>query len=259
MNEVFSFRRFRRLFVKHTAEHYRTYLMSVAVLAGVLILGGSFVFYMIPEPPDPGFQTAVFVLLLMISGTLFTSTVFSDFGEKTKAIPALTLPATALEKFLVGWLYSFPIFLGVYIGIFYLALYGLSSGKHWDVNQHFFMMSLRQNGQAIVFVMFSFLHGLALFGAIYFRKLQFIKSGFTFFVSIGVVIVVNSVFLKILTGLNAIKLAIPFGFLDFYINDRYYSISASGTDMTNTILFVLVLLTVLLWTAAYFRLKEKQV
>jgi hypothetical protein len=259
MNEVFSFTRFRRLFIKHTAEHYRTYLMSVAVLAGVLILGGSFVFYMIPEPPDPGFQTAVFVLLLILSGTLFTSTVFSDFGEKNKAIPALTLPATALEKFMVGWLYSFPIFLGVYIGIFYLALYGLSSGKHWDVNQHFFVMNLRQNGQLVVFVMFAFLHGLSLFGAIYFRKLQFIKSGFAFFVSVGVAIVLNSVFLRLITGLRTIKLAIPFGFLDFDVNDRSYSITAADTDMTTMIMIVLALLTVLLWVAAYFRLKEKQV
>src|SRR5262249_36558983 len=146
MRDFFSFSRFRRLFIKHTAEHYRTYLMSIAVLAGVLLLGGSFVFYVIPEPPDPGFQEAVFVLLMVFGGTLFTSTIFSDYGDKRKAIPALTLPATAFEKFLVGWLYSYPIFLLVYVGVFYLALYGLSSGRHWGGNQHYFMMSLRQDG-----------------------------------------------------------------------------------------------------------------
>src|SRR5579863_8241188 len=113
MNEVFSFGRFRRLFVKHTVEHYRTYLMSIAVLAGVLLLGGAFVFYMIAEPPDPAFQTAMFVILMLLAGALFSSTVFSDYGDKNKATPALTLPATALEKFLIGWVYSYPIFLVV--------------------------------------------------------------------------------------------------------------------------------------------------
>src|ERR1700761_2132190 len=98
MSEVFSFTRFRRLFAKHTVEHYRTYLMSIAVLGGVLVLGGSFVFYMVPDPPVPAAQTAMFVVLFLISGALFTSTVFSDYGEKNKAIPALTLPATTLEK-----------------------------------------------------------------------------------------------------------------------------------------------------------------
>ena len=45
MNNFFSLNRFCRLFVKHTAEHYRIYLMSVAVLAGVIILGGAFLFF----------------------------------------------------------------------------------------------------------------------------------------------------------------------------------------------------------------------
>ncbi|MBS1532990.1 MAG: hypothetical protein JSU01_22005, partial [Bacteroidetes bacterium] len=104
MNNFFNFRRFSRLFVKHTAEHYRTYLMSAAVLAGVLLLGGSFLFFIVPDLPDAGLQTAIFVVVLLVAGTLFTSTVFSDFGDKHKAIPALALPATAFEKFLVGWI-----------------------------------------------------------------------------------------------------------------------------------------------------------
>ena len=188
MNEVFSFRRFRRLFVKHTIEHYRTYLMSVAVLAGVLLLGGSFLFYMMSDPPDPGFQTAMFGMLLLLAGTLFTSTVFSDFGDKNKAIPALTLPATTLEKFLVGWLYSYPIFLVVYTAAFYLAVLGLSSSKHWGAGQHFYMLNLRQPGIDILFLVYSVLHGVSLFGAISFRKQHFIKTGFAFFIALGAAI-----------------------------------------------------------------------
>src|SRR5437868_12091396 len=106
MSNFFSLQRFSRLFIKHTAEHYRIYLMSVAVLAGVILLGGSFLFFVIPEPPDPGLQTAIFIILMLMAGTMFTSTVFSDFGNKNKAMAALTLPATAFEKFLVGWIYS---------------------------------------------------------------------------------------------------------------------------------------------------------
>ena len=200
MNEIFSFSRFRRLFVKHTAEHYRTYLMSIAVLTGVLLLGGSFVFYMIPDPPDPGLQAAIFIMLGLLAGTFFTSTVFSDYGEKTKAIPALILPATALEKFLVGWLYSYPIFLVVYTGVFYIALYGLSHFRHWGGNQHFYPLSLRQNGMDVVLVMYSILHALSLFGAIFFRKLHFIKSAFAFFISLAVIILLNTLLLKIMTG-----------------------------------------------------------
>jgi|HubBroStandDraft_5_1064220.scaffolds.fasta_scaffold74798_2 hypothetical protein len=259
MNEVFSFRRFRRLFVKHTIEHYRTYLMSVAVLVGVLLLGGSFIFYMMSEPPDPGFQTVMFVSLLLMAGTLFTSTIFSDYGDKNKAIPALTLPATALEKFLVGWLYSYPIFLIVYTGAFYLALLGLSSSRHWGEGQHFQLLNLRQPGMGVLFLIYSVLQAVSLFGAIFFRKLNFIKTGFAFFIALGVAIFLNTLLLQTMTGLGTVKPALPFGFLNFYVHDRYYSISLNDPGSEMMILYILMLVTLLMWIAAYFRLKEKQV
>ena len=87
MNNFFSFNRFSRLLIKHSAEHYRTYLMSIGVLAGVMVLGGSFIFYMIPGPMDAGFQTALFAILMLIAGSIFTSTIFADMGDKRKAIP----------------------------------------------------------------------------------------------------------------------------------------------------------------------------
>ncbi len=258
MNNFFSLKRFCRLFVKHTVEHYHAYLMSTAVLTGVILLGGSFLFFIVPEPPDAGFQTACFIILMLIAGTIFTSTVFTDFGEKTKAIPALTLPATAFEKFLVGWTYSYPIFLLVYTAIFYLALWGLGITKHWDANHHFVLFSLRQDEMPMLLVLYSILHAITIFGAILFRNLHFIKTGFSFFISYGVLLICNTVFLKAITGLGIIKLAMPFGFLNFDVGPKYYSISADGPDSL-TVTITMMLVTVLIWTAAYFRLKEKQV
>ena len=258
MNNFFSLKRFCRLFVKHTVEHYRAYLMSIAVLTGVILLGGSFLFFIVLEPPDPGFQTACFIMLMLIAGTIFTSTVFDDFGEKNKAIPALTLPATAFEKFLVGWIYSYPIFLVVYTAIFYMALGGLGITKHWDANHHFVLFSLQQGEMPVLLVLYSILHAISLFGAILFRNLHFIKTGFTFFISYGVLLICNTVFLKVITGLGIIKLAMPFGFLNFDVGPKYYSISADGPDSL-VVLITVMLVTLLIWTAAYFRLKEKQV
>lgn len=258
MNNFFSLKRFCRLFVKHSVEHYRAYLMSIAVLSGVILLGGSFLFFMVPEPPDQGYQTACFIILMLIAGTIFTSTVFTDFGEKTKAIAALTLPATAFEKFMVGWIYSYPIFLAVYTAIFYLALLGLSITKHWDANHHFVLFSLRQGEMPALLVLYSTLHAITIFGAILFKNLHFIKTGFAFFISYGALLVGNTIFLKTITGLEIIKLAMPFGFLNFDIGPKYYSISADGPDSL-TVTITMMLVTALIWAAAYFKLKEKQV
>lgn len=258
MSNFFSLRRFGRLFVKHTAEHYRIYLMSIAVLIGVLVLGGSFLFFVIPGPPDPGLQTALFFMLMLIAGTVFTSTIFSDFGDRKKAIPALALPATAFEKYLVGWVYSYPIFLLIYTAVFYLALWGLGISRHWGPNEHFTIFSINQSILPTICIIYSVLHAIAILGAIFFRSLHFIKTGFAFFISYAVLVIANTVFIKLITGLNIIKLAMPFGYLNFSSNNKDYSMAIGGSDSL-LVLIVFALVALLIWIAAYYRLKEKQV
>lgn len=257
MNNFFNLRRFGLLFVKHTAEHIRTYLMSIAVLAGVVLLGGSFVFFIIPGPPDAGLQTACFVMLMLMSGTIFTSTVFSDYGIRNKAIPAITLPASAFEKYLVGWLYSYPIFITVYTGVFFIILTTLGHLGHWH-QMHFQPMALSQPDVFMVVVIYSVLHSVSLFGAIFFNKLHFIKTGFAFFIGYALLLLFNTLVLKMITGLDVIKLALPFGFLNFNVGDKFYSVS-TDKGMNWMILCLLLVASVLIWVAAYFRLKEKQV
>jgi hypothetical protein len=258
MNSFFNLKRFMALFVKQTTEHYRTYLMAVGVLVGVMLLGGSFLFFVIHEPPDTGLQTAMFINLLLIAGTIFTSTVFSDYGDNSKAIAAITLPATTLEKFLVGWLYSYPIFILVYTCAFYFVVAGLASTRHWLPNQHFAMLSLRQDGLLLVAIVYSLLHAMTIFGAVLFKNLQFIKTGFAFFVGYALVMIINTIILKALTGLNVIKLAMPFGYLNFDVGNRYYSIAVPSANSL-WVIITLIVIALLMWVAAYFRLKEKQV
>lgn len=258
MNEVFNLRRFLRLFIKHTAEHYQTYFMAVAVLAGVMLLGGAFLFFMIQEPPDPVMQNVSFVFLLIIAGTIFTSTIFSDYGRKSKAIPALTLPATAFEKFLVGWLWSYPIYILVYLGVFYLVLYGLGSTRTYGPGRHFDIISVAQPQFIVVLLMFSVMQAVTMFGAVFFNALHFIKTGFTFFIGLGAMIALNLILLKLMTGLKEINTPVPFGNLAFSSGESRYTVDITeGNPML--VYGVMGGITILLWSAAYFRLKEKQV
>jgi hypothetical protein len=243
------------LFSKHTAENYSTYLMSISVLAGVMLLGGAFIIFLIPGPMDAGFQSVVFIILMLISGTIFSSTVFSDFGDKRKAIPALTLPATQLEKFLVGWVYAYPIFVLVYTGIFYLVLLGLTSLKHWP-GHHTEVLTIFQGRIYMMLILFFFLQSLTLFGAVFFEKLHFIKTAFCFFIGYAVVILFNTLYLKLYVG-QIIKPAIPFGTLNFFESGKDYAVGTSDPD--TVWIFALLMIMVLFWIAAYFRIKEKQI
>ena len=256
MHNFFDLSRFRSLFIKQTVEHARIYGMSIAVLIGAMLLGGSFLFFIIPGPVDSGIQTALFVSGLLLCGTIFTSTIFSDLGTTSRAIPALTLPASTWEKYLVAWLYTYPVFIGIYSAIFYTVLVVLSHLKNTPEHpgQYF---NLFQPDMWLLLVFYAILHALTLLGAIQFDKWHFIKTGFLFFVAYAIVVIVNTLFLRGLTGLT-LSSALPFGYLNFFKAGEYFSIAAT-VKASNRVVGFTVLATLLLWYAAYCKLKEKQV
>jgi len=256
MSKYFSARRFVRLFVKHTAEHYRTYLMSIGVLGGVMLFGGGFLFFLMPEPPDTGFQNVCFIMLMLLSGTIFTSTIFNDFGEKNKAAATITLPATTFEKFLVGWLYSYLIFMLAYTAIFFVVLYGLSRFRTWG-DRIFIISGLGKEVILAAFVLYSFLHAIALFGAIGFKKLHFIKTAFLFFLAYAILMLLNYLFLHRITGANPVHIDIPFAGLSFMDDGKYYIVEFPSPEIA--VILVGTIVSLLLWASAYYKLKEQQV
>lgn len=120
MNNIFSFNRFTLLFKKHSIEHAKTYLLSIAVLAGLMSLVLGFTVYSSHGLLPIEIQNISFYYFILGAGSIFTSLTFTDLGDKKRAPSALTLPASHFEKYLVSWLYSFVIFQLVLIGLFYL-------------------------------------------------------------------------------------------------------------------------------------------
>jgi hypothetical protein len=255
MNNIFNLNRFGRLFVKHTAENYKSYLMSLTVLMGVMILGGGFLIYMIEAPMDRGLQSALFVVILLLAGTIFTSTIFSGYGDKKKAIALLTLPASHFEKFLVAWVYSFLLFIVVYsLGFFVIVLFAINV-KHFPGHTaeviNFFKTPICE-----MYILYAMLHSIAFYGAILFEKLHFIKTAFLFFISIAVLIIFNKILLGIFLG-KPVEMSVPFGNLRVQTNQQTIDINLTREDYS--MLMILVVLAVIFWAAAYYRLKEKQV
>ena len=256
MSSQFNMARFGSLFMKHTIEHYRSYLMAISVLFGVLILGGSFVIYMTDAPIDKGLQTAFFMMLMMLAGTIFTSTIFSDLGDRKKAVPWLTLPASHFEKYLVAWLYSFPIFLIAYTLIFYgiafLAVHLSHSSTHPPELIDVFDYRVIQ-----LYLLYAFLHGITICGAIYFDKLHFIKTAFIFFLTIGLFVLLNKVLLGQLIG-KSVEATPPFSVIIFIDNSRQIAIDLKDREQEIFAVTVMAVAAIILWAVAYFRVREKQ-
>jgi hypothetical protein len=257
MKKTFSIIRFGRLFKKHTKEHYRNYLMSTAVLVGVMILGGSFLVYMVDIRLDKNIQTFLFFTIMLLAGTIFTSTIFADLGERKKAITWLTLPASHFEKYLVAWIYSFLLFIIVYTLIFYVAVFieiqfqrvhGLPQG----------ILNVFETQVLLMYLVYAFLHAIAFFGAVYFEKLHFIKTAFIFFIIMGVLIVMNKGILSALLG-RTVDASPPFGNLHFANSGQTVDIQLGKQHNNPYLIYLIIVLTFIFWAASYFRLKEKQV
>jgi hypothetical protein len=230
--------------------------MGLTVLLGVLLVGGSFLVYLIPAPIDINMQTLLFSTIYFLAGTIFTSIIFADLSDKKKAIGYLTLPASHFEKFIIGWLFSYVIFSLIFTGCFYLVLMLLLNLKHWP-NQHTEVFNVFAEPMTLLFVVFTLLHSIAMWGAVFFEKLHFIKTAFCFFIGIVVLTLMNTWFLEKLTG-REVRTASPFSNIVFLENNR--SVVVAGIRQNDIlVVYVIIIGAMILWAAAYFRIKEKQV
>jgi hypothetical protein len=261
MNNIFKPGRFGMLFIKFTAEHYKIHLMSLVVLMGVLTLGGSFMVYLMDVRMEINLQLLLLLWIVLFAGTVFTSTIFADINSK-RAIVSLTLPATHFEKYLVAWLYSFVVFLVLVISAFYLVMLFLLNIKHFPgEQQEIFSLFYNVNGlgSSVLFVLltlYGVLHSIAFFGAIYFKKMHFVKTALLFFMVIGVLIIGNNVIMRQMLNREIIQV-MPFTYVGFLEKGIMYSVNVSSFVWTGQVVFVGMAL--FFWIAAYFRLKEKQV
>ena len=258
MSQFFSIDRFGRLFRKHTAEYSGGYLMATAVLLGGIGLVLGFVAYMSSGPVTPDMQAVIFVMGLLAAGSFFTSTVFALFGDKRQATAALMLPASHGEKYLVGWLYSLPIFLAVYVGCFYLIdslVLQLTSGS----GQPVVLVPLFSNESKLYYslLVYAVVNAVFLWGSIFFVKQHFVRTAFA--VLLGAVLLATVNF-QAVQGLMGRKLnaAVPYSGMAFQDGKEWYSVNLPHTLNS---WFVLVPLGVMLlgWAAAYARVTEKQI
>jgi len=255
-NQYFSPARFGRLFARHTAEYLPGYLLTAAVGGGAMLLIMGFITFIQKSAPSLNIQSIFFILFLLIGGSVFASTVFSQFGERRRATVAL-LPASHLEKYLVAWLYAVPLFLLLFVPLFYLmtaaVVYaGVAPGQAPE------LLNLWQNRQdmAGIFWFFTLLGALGLWGSIHFEKAQFIKTAFGVFVLLGVLSAINFQIVKGLISPN-LRYGPPFAGLALVEGGQQYGL-ALADDQLPWLSVLPLALAALLWVGTYFRLIEKQ-
>lgn len=249
LNQHVNLTRFGRLVRKHAAENLKPYALGAAVLLGGIMLLLGFITYLSHRPLNENEQSILFMLLLLATGGFFASLAFGQFGEGRQAALALTLPASQLEKYLLAWLVSLPVFLVVFTAAFYLADWLVMHTISAEPGPLLSLVGRPVPGLRPLLAV----NGLALLGSIYFPRLAFVKTAF---LGLGAAVLLGVVNFQ---GLNAalgghLGLAIPFGAT---------SITGAGQlslppAQERWLGLLPLTLAALLWAAAYARLTEKQ-
>ncbi|GAB2974973.1 hypothetical protein GCM10027049_06800 [Mucilaginibacter puniceus] len=263
MNNTFDIKRFSMLFKKHTVEHSKTYGLSIAVLFGVMFLILLFFSMMNRWHLDEGAQIMLFVFTISGFGSIFGSMMFADLGDRSKVIPALMLPSSHFEKFLVGLLYSYFIFLIVYLASFYLADYIVVSLGDQSPEESKMINVFETTGRkpAIAFMSFTLFHAFVFWGSVFFKKLHFVKTTIVFFLCLGVLALLNGLVLNMFFAAHTrFSAAMPFTPIYIYdLNSTYGGWNIQASDKFDTYgLTVFVFVVLLFWTTTYFKLKEKE-
>ncbi len=197
-----------------------------------------------------------FTIFMIVGGAIFTTGIFSNLGDKRKAISYLMLPASNFEKLLVSWLYSFVVFQVIYmVGFFLVDFIILSFGKagasklsafHFDSDFRF----------KTLFLSYAWVHSMAFFGAIFFKKMHFIKTAFTVFIFALILVLLNKFSIDIMIG-PSVETGEPFGSLTIYEGTKTYFMKKS--ELVWLVPYLTGGVALLLWVGAYFKLKETEV
>jgi hypothetical protein len=177
----FSIHRIWLLTRKQWAENQQLYILGLLAVAG--IMAALIVFNIFTARGlDASTQQLILYLGATASGAVFASTILSQFNEKIKGIQALTLPASALEKFFVALIYSAIIFPIAYFVIVYpLIVFGhyidiqiKRGNSDYYLNQLYSLSGDHNTFE--LFVTYFIMQTIALLGSVLFRRYVFIKS-----------------------------------------------------------------------------------
>ncbi|WP_184547359.1 hypothetical protein [Mucilaginibacter sp. FT3.2] len=172
----FSIHRIWLLVKKQWAENLQLYCLGLLAVTGVM---AAVIVFNITENEGltkPTQQNLVLVGL-MVSGSIFTTTILSQFNDKIKGIQALTLPASTLEKLVVALLYSIVVFPICFLVLVYPLI---CLGHYIDaemIGKPNLLYIPEWNKQLpLVIFLYLLLQGIALMCSVLFKRYVFIKA-----------------------------------------------------------------------------------
>lgn len=250
MENTFQLSRLGKLFNKYMRENLKFYAGCALVF---MALQTTVYFFNLNVSRDftIGYEDqSVFFLIGMYLG-LFILTVisFTDYNHPRSIFPAIMLPASTFEKFILRW----GITLIGYTVVAW-ALYHLTQSLFSAyLERTFFVWHFQGSVIRWGFLIYALVHSVAFLGAIGFRKRTVVSTALITFISVLTLMYLNHR-LTLTEGSS-----IPFPFLPLTINTAEGPARVAIENNETWAFASIAILTVTLWVTAYFKLKEREV
>ncbi|MBD2753519.1 hypothetical protein [Spirosoma validum] len=278
MNQTFSISRFGRLLWRYFTDNQRQLLVYMGLLIIGLFVLTLFTYQGLPNAVNHQRQI-LFFLLGWPCWYVFTVQQTAVLSQKERAINYLMQPASQLEKILLIWLISGIGFIVVYLSVFYVfdAIWvSYTNNRDWSPEQ---LEAIRRMGSSMtigsifselgtsgtpaqMWVFTVLLHPFVMAFSLLVRQYTLplvvvIAFALLIFGCFG-----NNVLLHALTGSESIGSPTPFSSasaispIEHYQYRRIEIPQPIGNGIRYTLGIVVV---ILLYVTAYFRLKEREV
>jgi hypothetical protein len=259
MNQHISLHRLQLLFRVFVAERGKTYLSSFGLIVAISLV------LMLPILFKEGYHDLLYVLHafalfcpVMLGGSLFTSTAFSQYHNNDQGIAAIMLPASQLEKFLII-LVAHIIFMVSILLVFWNLHLWTTELANATIPPGYRRYNTISPKIAEYFVFLYVLIQVIIFlGSIYFSKQVFIKSLVVILI-VGLVATLLHLGLAYqLTGISSQINSLPFMAWTIIKNGQRSTVAfPEVTNVGIRILLGFVVVTLML--TAYVRLREKEI
>lgn len=270
MNQTFDIHRFALTLRLEIAEKGRNYLLMATLMVFAMIV------MMVPVTMShefSGFREVLhyfaLFLIVLFGSSLFTSGALAQFSAPATGISALMIPASTTEKFLSSLFLNLLFLIPLISFYWWLHFYTLEIANEKIINQSSRYHPM--NADIMDYVCFGYfgIQACVFLGSIFFRKNAYIKTavfavGIAFAVSVVNAMIVAS-FADNPTKVTALPLS---GWKLWYYNEdggtkwRFASIYYY-LPLPDNLLLMAQLVTsafvVLLWTCAFYQLKEREI
>jgi len=260
MNNTFSIKRFFLLSRIHVTGFLPAY---IGISASTVFI----VFYI---SLVSGYSTDNYILFFpfvyLFTGCLYASAFYGSWANKGKAFSFLTIPASIKEKFIVSIFFTYIVYSVVFSLLYFGTAYALGNAFHdsFTVKKLLFSdgndIRIASFSYAICFIHFLIVQSLFLLGSISFTNRQFSYSAIAVFILIIMFYPGQQYVTNVLTGWNVWgtnSILMIGGHLYIY-NGKYVPVTMNeAVSIASYVIWITI--PVLIYYAAYIKLKEKEI